>query len=364
MIEERFMDVEMKMPDLATTGAPIKVVRWLVEVGEKVGRGQSLLEVETDKAVMDVESVVTGTLKEHSVQAGEEVLAGQVVALFESAIGPASSSPRSQAAVASTAAAPTRESEPHRPVPAPHTRTGSFFERNRQARANARSRHDEAQSTRLGAITLGAAQRVVARVTSESKQSIPHFYLQTSANAEPMIARRMASGERKLVWDAFFIQAAGKALRQYQRMCYRFDMDQLIPHEADAVGFAVDENDALFTLVVQEPACKTPEQISDEIIEAVAQLRSGDPRARMSRPANMTVSNLGASNVESFAAVINPPESAILAVGKVMPTVVVLDGCPAVQNRVNLTLSVDHRVANGKYAAGFLGAIVQHIESL
>ena len=78
----------------------------------------------------------------------------------------------------------------------------------------------------------------------------------------------------------------------------------------------------------------------------------------------MTVSNLGGSNVESFAAVINPPESAILAVGKIMPVVTVVDGQVAVQDRVNLTLSVDHRVASGKYAAGFLGAIVKELESL
>jgi pyruvate dehydrogenase E2 component (dihydrolipoyllysine-residue acetyltransferase) len=78
----------------------------------------------------------------------------------------------------------------------------------------------------------------------------------------------------------------------------------------------------------------------------------------------LTVSNLGGSGIESFAAVINPPESAILAVGKVMPAVAVAEGQVVVQNRVNLTLSVDHRVASGKYAAEFLRAIVRELESL
>jgi pyruvate dehydrogenase E2 component (dihydrolipoamide acetyltransferase) len=76
----------------------------------------------------------------------------------------------------------------------------------------------------------------------------------------------------------------------------------------------------------------------------------------------MTVSNLGGSGIESFAAVINPPESAILAVGKVMPQVCVIDGQVAMQQRVSLTLSVDHRIATGKYAAAFLAAIVQELE--
>ena len=114
----------------------------------------------------------------------------------------------------------------------------------------------------------------------------------------------------------------------------------------------------------ERPADRPPEQLSDEILAGVARLRSGDPQARLARRANLTVSNLGGSNVESFAAIINPPESAILAVGKVMPVVTVVDGQVAVQERVNLTLSVDHRVASGKYAAGFLGAIVKELESL
>jgi len=101
-----------------------------------------------------------------------------------------------------------------------------------------------------------------------------------------------------------------------------------------------------------------------EIAEGVARLRSGDPQARLGRTASLTVSNLGGSGIESFAAVINPPESAILAVGKVMPVVKVVEGQVVVQNRVNLTLSVDHRVASGKYAAEFLGAIVQELECL
>ena len=147
-------------------------------------------------------------------------------------------------------------------------------------------------------------------------------------------------------------------------MTYRFEDDHLVPQGVDAVGLAVDLEGDLFTLAIEQPADKTLEEISREIAEGVARLRSGDPRARMARAAALTVSNLGGSGIESFAAVINPPESAILAVGKVMPVVTVVDGQIAVQNRVNLTLSVDHRVASGKYAAGFLAAIVRELERL
>ncbi len=139
--------------------------------------------------------------------------------------------------------------------------------------------------------------------------------------------------------------------------------DQLVPQEVDAVGLAVDLDDELFTLAIERPAAKTPEQISAEIEHGVARLRAGDLAARLSARANLTVTNLGGWGVESFAAVINPPESAILAVGKIMPVVTVIDGQVAVRNRVNLTLSADHRIVSGKYAARFLGAIVQELES-
>jgi len=197
-----------------------------------------------------------------------------------------------------------------------------------------------------------------------SKQTIPHFYLQTSAHAEAMAARRKALAGGPIAWDAFFVHAAGKALRRFEWLTYRFEEDRLVSQGDDAVGLAVDLQGDLFTLAIERPADKGPEAISREIAEGVARLRSGDPRARMARPDSLTVSNLGGSGIESFAAVINPPESAILAVGKVMPAVTVVEGRVVVQNRVNLTLSVDHRVASGKYAAEFLGAIVRELECL
>ena len=183
-------------------------------------------------------------------------------------------------------------------------------------------------------------------------------------HAEAMAARRTAVAGKPIAWDAFFVHAAGKALRRFERLCCRFEDDRLVPQGVDAVGLAVDLEDDLSPWPSNVPRTGRPSRSPDEIAEGVARLRSGDPAARLRGQANLTISNLGGSGIESFAAVINPPESAILAVGKVMPVVTVVDGQVAVQNRVNLTLSVDHRVASGKYAARFLGAIVQELESL
>jgi pyruvate dehydrogenase E2 component (dihydrolipoamide acetyltransferase) len=349
-MKDCLMEVAMKMPDLATTGSPIKVVRWLVDVGQQVERGEALLEVETDKAVMVVESVVTGRLSSvaREAAAGEEVSAGQTIAMFES----------ERAAVPSEAgpAAAVPQDLARRPASllasAGITGRKSFFARNREARK------------RGLAIPLTVPQRVVARLTEQSKQTVPHYYLQTSACAERITAKRTVIAGKTLVWDAFFVHAAGKALLGFNRFCYRFENDRLVPQEVDAVGLAVDVDDELFTLAVERPAAKTPEQISDEIELGVARLRSGDPAVRLSSRANLTVTNLGGWGVESFAAVINPPESAILAVGKIMPVITIFDGQIAARRRVNLTLSADHRIVSGKYAARFLAAIVHELESV
>jgi pyruvate dehydrogenase E2 component (dihydrolipoamide acetyltransferase) len=345
------MDVTMRLPDLATNDSSVKVLRWLVEIGQPVRRGQPLVEVETDKSVMEVESFVTGTLRSISVPPGDQAMTGQVIAVFDATelIEAVSSAPIVERKVPAGKAGLVPATR------ATNTERFSFFERNRRARG--------ARCPDLP-IELNVAQRTLARRMRESKQNIPHYYLQTSANAEPMVARRAAAVRAKPVWDAFFVSTAGRALKRYPQMCYRFADDRLVPSEVDAINVAVDWQGDLFTIVVTHPAEKPPEQISDEIRAALEELRGGDPLARALRPANLTISNLGGTNVESFAAVINPPEAAILAVGKIRPVVVAVDGQAVIQTRVSLTLSVDHRVVNGKYAGNFLSALVEELESL
>ena len=196
-----------------------------------------------------------------------------------------------------------------------------------------------------------------------SKQTVPHFYLQTSVNADAMAARRAAS-DKKIAWDAFFVRAAAVALGKFERMGTSFDSDHLVPRGTDAVGVAVDVEGDLFVVPIAGAAAKSVEQVSEEIRAAVEKIRAGDPQARSLRPANLTVTNLGVANVETFVPIINPPESCILAVGKVAPAAMVADdGRIVAGSRVSVTLAVDHRVTSGRYAAGFLGAIVEELES-
>jgi pyruvate dehydrogenase E2 component (dihydrolipoamide acetyltransferase) len=198
----------------------------------------------------------------------------------------------------------------------------------------------------------------------ESKATIPHYYLQMSAKAGAMIARRRSTPGEKTAWDAYFAFAAARALKKYPRLCAQMVDGALVPSPADAVGVAVDLEGDLFVISIRAPASKAPETISAEIRAQVQRLKEGDPEARKIRPNHLTITNLGATGVEAFTAIINPPEAAILAVGKIAPSVVAVDGQMAIQERVMLTLSVDHRIVNGRYAAEFLAEIVRELEAL
>ncbi|HBO45822.1 MAG TPA: hypothetical protein DD670_18245 [Planctomycetaceae bacterium] len=354
------MRFELKMPDLATTDSEIRIGRWMVEPGEKVHRGQPLLEVETDKAAMEVESVVSGVLVEIVSQVDDAVSVGDVIAVFEVA-DTAKSSPMTRSAPEAAPSASDRSAAGTSPPPVESTprvaegAKGGMFARKRGAASPAG--YDEG-------VRLTVAERTASKRLQESKQTIPHFYLQTRFKASAILARREATASVKLTWDAFFVRAVARAMGRFDRFRRRLEGDRLVPLATLAVGVAIDHAGELFVIPVVEPADKSVEEISAEIRANVERLRGGDADARMIRPAAMTISNLGVCNVECFLPIINPPETAILGIGKVAPCVVVReDGQLGVEPCGTLALSVDHRVAGGRYAAEFLDAIVRELES-
>jgi pyruvate dehydrogenase E2 component (dihydrolipoamide acetyltransferase) len=322
-------EVLMKMPDLSTTDSAIKLVRWLVQPGQAVKRGQPLCEIETDKAASEVESIVAGVLKEFRAQPGDMVVVGQEIAIFETENSPSPAAPKGLGLFArNRAASPVPSSSPAAP----------------------------------SKLVLSQAQQTVGRRLQASKQTIPHFYLQALANAEPMIRRRLAASP-KPVWEAFFVFAIGKVLKDFERIRWRLDAEGISAAPTADIGVAVDVRGDLYVAAIAAPPGASVEDISRDIRARAREIEEGAGEGRGIRPAAITITNLGASCVETFAAIINPPEVAILAIGKIGPVPVVQNGQIAVQQRVALTLSADHRVINGKYAADFLGAIIRELES-
>ena len=324
------------MPDLGTTESSVAVLNWLVESGERIERGQPLLEVETDKTTLQVEAVASGRIESLLVEPGENVETGTAIAVIDTEN-------------AGTAEPPRR----------------GMFARNREARSkesgNAAANSTKTSETTEGSVPLSGIQRVAARRLSESKHTIPHFYIEGSAGAESMRRIREASDPHP-VWDAFFVRAAARAVERYDRFYYRYTDDGLVASGTRAIGVAVDINNELFVVGIDDPARKTVTEISEEIRAGVAGIEGGSGAARKLPVVNLTVSNLGGSGVDRFTGVINPPEAAIVAVGRVNEVPVVVDGKIEVEARVAVTISVDHRLVNGKYAAAFLKSMIVELE--
>jgi pyruvate dehydrogenase E2 component (dihydrolipoamide acetyltransferase) len=306
---------------------------------------------------MEVESAATGVLAEVRSEVGAEVSVGDVIAVLEVADTTAKTVPAAAATASLAAPESSLPATSASPPPESSGRPAGMFARNRAAAA--------APAAAPAGIPLSVAQRTAGRRLQESKQTVPHFYLQTSVNASAIVARRKAAEPVKLAWDAFFVLAAARALARFERFRCRLDGERLVPAGTDAIGVAIDHEGELYVLPVASPVGKNVDEISDEIRQNVQRLRSGDPDARRIHPAMMTITNLGMTNVESFVPIINPPETAILGIGKVVPTPVArADGWIGVEPRCTISLSVDHRVTGGRQAADFLGAIVEELESM
>jgi pyruvate dehydrogenase E2 component (dihydrolipoamide acetyltransferase) len=349
------MKIEIKIPDLGTTSDEMIIIDWLVSVGQTIERGQPILEVETDKSVMGIESTADGILEEIYSKVDDTVTTGQIVAIIEANV---------TAPVTNIQVDPLGPKTESKAVPVPRVANPyessdrkSFFARNRKAKASRSQVTGEA-------IRLTTKQRAAARRLQQSKLTVPHFYLHKSMNAEPMINRRKSSANTKMAFDAFFIYAASRAIKQFSRMACFFKDNQLLPQTSDAIGLAVDLDDDLFVIPIHGGDGKAPELISDEIRNSVNRIRKGDASASRLQPGVMTITNLGMAKVDGVTSIINPPESCILGIGQIKPKVVVVNGEIITQKRVQLSLSVDHRIANGRYAANFFNAIINELEAL
>ena len=290
------MQFQMKMPDLATTESEIRIVRWIVQPGQNVARGEPLLEVETDKATMEVESVASGVLGEVRSQVGESVSVGDVIAVLEV---------EGEARPSVSAGVP-RQRRRRRPAAAASPVTARARCRKRPLARSAclpaiRAAAAAAEGRQRPGIPLSVAQRTAAQRLQESKQTIPHFYLQTSVNAcgdhGPPRGRRTASswpGMRSSSWPR------PRRSARFERFRCRLDGERLVPVETDAIGVAVDEDNELFVIPVavagrQDGASRSPTRSARR--RAAPQRRPGVPAHP---PGPVTVTNLGVCNVERF----------------------------------------------------------------
>lgn len=416
---------EITMPKLSDTMTEGRLVSWSKSVGERVERGEVLAEVETDKANMELEAFTSGILLETRVKAGDQVAVGTVIGVIgaagETAVPPPATPPTPveplPAAVKPTISAKSAPGDAAaQPPPLVH---GEEHHEGRAAPAVRRQardlgidvalvpgsgpggrvlREDLARFSRSANLTAatepgtpellpGAEEKIlqmpvspvvsgegqplsrmraaIARTVTDSWQNIPHFSvtMEVAMDAAEEVRRELKLSGTALSVNDFIIKAASLALRHYPLVNASFSDTRIICHDSINVGLAVGLPDGLLVPVLRGCDTLLLRDIATESRRLIAAARNGRLVEAELTGGTFTISNMGRHKVTAFTAVILPPQSAILAVGEVREAVVPRKGLPIIAQVMTLTLSADHRILDGVYAAEFLGQVRHYLET-
>jgi pyruvate dehydrogenase E2 component (dihydrolipoamide acetyltransferase) len=216
-------------------------------------------------------------------------------------------------------------------------------------------------------IPLNRLRAAIGRRMVEAKQQVPHFYITHEYEMQALLDLRKQVNatlpdEEKISVNDFVIKAVALALRQYPNLNASLDGDEVVRHGPIHIGVAVAVEGGLLTVVCRDADRKPLRTIAAEVRIMAERARSGKVRPDDIEGSTFSISNLGMFDVESFIAIINPPEAAILAVGSAKETPVVKAGQIVSGLRMKATLSVDHRVSDGAEAARFMQTLALFIE--
>jgi pyruvate dehydrogenase E2 component (dihydrolipoamide acetyltransferase) len=399
------MPEEIVMPRLSDTMTEGTVAKWLKREGEPVRKGEPLLEVETDKATMELPAYRDGVLTKILVREGITVPLGTPIALLATpeegqatgagaaprAAGPPVAEARAQPAAPAPAES-VPEAEPLRATPVARrvaeehgldltalAGKGSGpggrivladVERYLAERAQAAPPPPPAPAAAAPDIELRAVSRihqVMAQRTAQSAREIPHYYLTIEIDmAAALDLRRqlaaLAPAEGKVSINDLVLRATALALRAVPEVNSTWRDGQLAIHRRVHLGLAVAVPDGLVVPVIRDADQKTLLQIAAEAHLLAAKARAGTLRLEEIQGSTFTVSNLGMFEVEEFRGLINPPEAGLLAVGAVVEKPVALSGQIALRPRMRVTLAADHRAYSGDVGSRFLQTLKRLLE--
>jgi pyruvate dehydrogenase E2 component (dihydrolipoamide acetyltransferase) len=237
----------------------------------------------------------------------------------------------------------------------------------RAAAAPAAVRRAPAPTVTPGAeIPLSNMRRTIARRLTESKVGAPHFYVTVEIDMDGAVALReqfLAAEDVKVSYNDLLVKACAKALTRFPTVNASWNEDRITTHAEVNVGVAVAMPDGLIVPVVRDADRKSVVEIAHEVKELAGRARDRKLRPEEFTGGTFTISNLGMYDVTEFTAIINPPESAILAVGTVQQLPVVDQGAIRVGHRMRVTMSSDHRVIDGALAAQFLAEVKRLLET-
>jgi len=409
----------INMPKLGFDMAEGVLVRWVKQVGENINKGDVLAEIETDKATVEVESPAGGVVLQLIVNQGDVVpvnapiavvgVAGEVVSEQSSvsskkaaddkapALSGVEGAPQTQvtpASVPSTVSTPSDGAIKASPLAKKIARDnninlaqlqgtgpgGRVVRKDVESVISDKSSVSSKQSARPitnyqlqvtpddEVVQLTKLRQAIARRMTESKTSVPHFYVSHEYNMDAVMAMRKQVNEylpdnEKLSVNDFIVKAVALALREFPNLNATFAGDKVVRHGAVNVGVAVAVTGGLLTVVNKNTDQLPLRQISADVKQKVARARDGKVKPDDIEGSTFSISNLGMYDVENFIAIVNPPEAAILAVGSAKEVPVVENSEIKIGWRMKATVSVDHRVSDGAEAAQFMQSLAKYLET-
>ena len=419
------MPINILMPALSPTMTEGNLAKWHKKPGDKVSAGDVIAEIETDKATMEVEAVDEGTLGEIKVPEGTQgVKVNDVIAVLlgDGESSGAAPAPKPAAAPAPAPAAPAAAPQAAAPAAKPMAASPTSVAPDsrifvsplarrmaEQAGVNLGSLKGSGPGGRIvkadieAAVSGGAPKtaaaapgpapkptpaahvempgmpaydelpnnnirKVVARRLTESKQQAPHFYLSIDCRIDALLKLRADLNTRaekdgvKLSVNDLVIKAAAIALRKVPAANASYTEAAIRRYRTVDISVAVAIPDGLITPIVKNADLKGLAQISSEMKDLATRARAGKLKPEEFQGGTFSISNLGMFGIREFAAVINPPQGAILAVGAGEQRPVVKDGALAIATVMTVTLSVDHRVVDGAVGAEYLAAFKMLVE--
>lgn len=398
------MATKVLMPKLSDTMEEGTILKWVRKEGEKVKQGETIVEIESDKADMELEAYDSGVLRKIVVPEGGKAPIGALIAVIgdpsediEKLLSEAptvapqvAAEPRKEtptvAPPPSVASAPTPS-----PAPPPSQPTDGRTKASPLAKRLAKEHSINISAvpgsgpqgrvikrdiegvlagkisvTRTAAaivpgtaedVALSPIRKTIAKRMTASKLTAPHFYVTVDIDMEPAMAFREQinnATDMKLSFTDIIIKASAAALMKHPQVNGSYLGDTMRQYHYVHIGVAVALDDGLVTPVIRNCEQKRIDQINHELRDLVDRARNRKLKADEYQGSTFTISNLGMFGVEDFVAIINPPEGAILAVGSIVERPVVKNGAIVVGHTMKATLSSDHRIIDGVVAARFL----------
>ena len=338
--------IEVKVPQLSRTMEEGTVVNYLVKTGDKIRKGDAIFELEVDKATVEVESPADGFVKFIRVEAGQTLAVGEIVMLLG-------------------------DEDEKVPQSLVNTLTPvSGVRRNKPAKLKSKSARtaaskDETQISHGDIIPLSRLQKITARTMLRSKQEIPCFYLTVRADVSSLVELRTKLNQRgdiKISYNDFIMRAIAIGMEKFPIMAGRLEGNNIALAESINIGLAVFVPEGLIVPVIKNVQKKDIAQIARDSQVLVEKAHSNKLTPADLEGGCITVSNLGPYGIESFIPIVVPGQCSIVGIGQITDNCVPDNGNIAVRKLMSMTLSADHRITNGAYAAQFLDFVRKTLE--